>query len=445
MKTSIFSILLLLYVTTLWGQTSEEIKADSLRLKKLQLDKAIVEAQNALTNAQDAPVTAEKTAAEAAKQQDLADAKAIKDLLGASLPTPLTGNITFSNNENALAETRVLIYKNLDLLIKKYLQQISDTKCTPLKCNDSSKIVIHNASLYNSLPNYMALIEEIELILKSYETQLNKVQNRAVNNPLTAISVGNEVLKTLLSLSTMFRTETDFRINDEEISESSLVSMLRQRDTCCLRKYYYPTIMPLVASKKSPLLSIIFKIDSVKAQLEKEINTFKQDEKEKLTNKKEGLEKQKAEQDKKISEASASIKPQIQKIIDSLKIEIAKIEKQIPLAGNKFDNDKTSTDTIYDRLRKELFEKDSTTKTTLLNSLLRAEALLDVLKSGAYTLRLSAKGKGTNKVKKFLWRTTLKHSGFVEMEYQLFDAESVLIQADAMYEYSPYTKTKDIK
>ncbi|TAF93967.1 MAG: hypothetical protein EAZ32_19235 [Cytophagia bacterium] len=441
-----------LTITSVWILLSINLfaqSADSLRLKQILLQTAIVNAENALKNAQNAPITAEKTALDNAKKDELTNAKSVKELLGATLPTPLTGGITFSKNDNAPAETKVLIYKNLEKLIDRYIKEIESNKCIPIKCstdkNAKQSIIVYNAVLYNSLPDYNTLIDEMNLILKSYQSQIDKVSNSGAQSPLASISIGNEVLKTLINVSTMFRAETDFRTNDETIDESTLISMMRAKDGCCTREYYYPSIMSIPRSEKSPLLSIIFKLDSLKTDLQGKIDKYKEENNEPLLEQKKELTTQKTEKEKKISTARATEKVKLQEEIADLAKKIAEIDKEISLTGKEFDDNKAKADAVYDRLREGIFQIDSTSKSTLLKLLLKTEGLLGKLRQNAYTLRITAKGKGTNKVKKFLWGTTLKHSGFVEMEYQLFDANAVLIQANTFYEYSPYTKTKDIK
>ena len=454
------TFLLALVLTSLLSQVSAQINpnfgSDSTALiQKITL----IKLQNQLSEAQkvqgklaradeqseaDRKIKEEQSAAD----RKVKEATDMKALIGDSTPTALSGNITFSENKNSLAETRALVYQNLDLLIGKFITQLSDNKCVPFGCNKDSikNIIIYNETYYKAIPDYNAFIEEMKLIKGNYSGQISSIENGLAQSASGVLAVTNAAVKALIGLSTLFRTETDFQINDEFINESILVSKIRNKDACCFRNYYYPTLYPISSSSKSTLISSIIEIDSLQETLSNAIKIYKNTEKKPLNEKKKGIEGLKKELEEKMAKTKiAAEKEAIQKEIVAKTDSISAINKKIDTIGQKYDNLKAKTDVIYGRLKDELNKVDTVTKTSLLRNLLKLEGILEKINVGAFTLRITAKAKGTNKIKKFLWGTTLRHSAFVEMEYQLFDNKAVLSQADATYEYAQFKNSRNIK
>ena len=68
----------------------------------------------------------------------IARAEAQKKLLGDAKPTPLSGNVTISNSETAMAETRALTYRSLNALLECFVKNIKGKKGGKKK-NDSEQ------------------------------------------------------------------------------------------------------------------------------------------------------------------------------------------------------------------------------------------------------------------------------------------------------------------
>lgn len=272
MKNLICVFALVILPMTFYGQSAIDLKKDSLELVQLRL-KIEKEKLNRELNDLD------KKAKDDATKAQLELYKAQKELIGGTAPTPLTGSITISKGDVTMAETRALIHRSLDKMIKNFVDSLKYSTCYPLPCDDKNKqkIIIYNNDIYQAFPDYEALIKELHILELRYNQQTSKLNDFLGRNPnsfVGTIAVASEVVKSLANLATLFRTETEFKVNEEIISEEVLVSKLRMKDICCNRTYYYPPIVPMKIVEESPLLFGIKKLDMATDSLEGKIKEF---------------------------------------------------------------------------------------------------------------------------------------------------------------------------
>jgi hypothetical protein len=484
----------LLLVGSISAQSIQEgLQKDSLELAYkiaiLKLQKANADLQKEIDNQ---PKVDQKAEEAAKKAEDLADlnakiakVNAQKELLGNAKPTPLTGSVTIEEGKVSMAETRALVYKSLDTLMGKFVNNItikkvapvsskSDTTsketsdssgsrdCKTIECN--STIVIYHPTYYQAFSDYDALLAELKLLVDKYNNVPGDLSKVFANSPIAAIALGSQILNALADASTLFRTETQFLVSEEKIEEDVLVSLIRKKDTCCQRSYFYPDLYLPTNTEGSALMKALSTLDDLK----KEMNKKLVDEEEELngdnkkmllelnkqidplTTKKKSLETELTQTTNaaRKNELNREIKSVSSKI-DSLNILVSSTKKAIDENNKKLKPIKDNLEkldahygTIVEYLAKPV-EKES--NVSMLRHFLRVEKILtEVKKTTTYTLRIIAKASATNRIRKFLWATTLKHSSGVEAHYQLFNSQASLVSSDFVFTYTKFKNSRQI-
>lgn len=471
MKNLICVFALAILPMMLFGQSAIDLKKDSLELAQLKIK---LEKEKLTRELSDLDKKAKDDATKA--QIDLY--KAQKDLIGGTAPTALSGSITISKGDVTMAETRALVHRSLDKMIGEFIANLKNSTCSPIPCDDQNKkkIIIYNSDIYQSFPDYEALIKELDMLESKYNQEISKLNSflgLAPAGVVGTIAVASEIVKSLANLATLFRTETEFKVNEEVISEEVLVSKFRMKDFCCNRTYYYPSIVPMKVVETSPLLSGIKKLDIATDSLEAKIKEF---EKTKILPLQSNLQKLKEFEkrsrtflDKNISSKSlsASDKFVLEELyndienefglgadvsldINGLKKEIEDIKSKIRENEANLKDEEGNLNPVKENSKK-LNEVVATIKTslsevideekrsTLLRELLVAESVIDEVDKGAYTLKLTASSIGTNRIRKNLIFSTLKHSAFTEINITLFEYRKLALSMSEQL-YVPFRK-----
>ena len=116
-------------------------------------------------------------------------------------------------------------------------------------------------------------------------------------------------------------------------------------------------------------------------------------------------------------------------------------------------NDKGALDglnaanTIFTQVHGLLTCVDSTSKTTTMSLLLRAERLIALMKKeGTYVVRLAAISRGSNKITKWIWSSAkIRHSAGTELNCLVFAPTGEVVFADTQLRYTPYRKPDEIQ
>lgn len=429
MKTPILCILLLLTAKCVLGQTS----ADSLRLKQLLLEAEIIKAQNAIVSAQNALATEGKKTLQADQDQKLATAKALKDLLGENKIEPLSGNITISGGTVSTAEVRSLINVLVDDSAGKIKNIIE---------NKSSNIIVYHPAYYNTIPQYFVVETHLDRLEKEFTDLQTKLNGGAQPASAAAIAVGISVVQAIAQLATMFRTETQILVNDEVLDESTIVSKIVGASPG--KSYYYPSKYPinLINMKSSSLLTALGKIEDKKISIKTLLN-----DRQKTVDDKDGsiLKKNQeiVDETKKLLNSRLQRKADTTTIkveIEKLKLELGQLEKDKKILADGLSKAQKPFEALvekHDKVKEQLDTiTDKENNVSALGVLLRLEQIVNKIeKDAAATLRVSASAKGTNKITKFLWKSTLKSSAAIELQYQLFDKDGKILAADAFMKY----------
>ncbi len=374
-----------------------------LRIENVELEQKIKQQSEAVQKAKEAERRTEEVQAHNAR---IAEFKAQKDLLGDAKPTPLSGSVTISNGETALAETRALTYGGLEVLLKRFMGT-QDGEGIAKKVGCCATVVLYDPAYHQAVPDYHALLAELNRLTEQYEDTEKALSRKPEHEEgsemkinefagpsavVGAIAVGSKVLNVLASTAMLLRTETEYQISREEVGEDVLMSLIRKNDRGSGRKYFFPALYVPTGDGGSVLMERLAALDLARNTLNEAIL------------------------DGNPGEKSPVVKTQ------------------------------QALDEVYAALNESLAQpvgKESST--SVLRQFLRVEKLLEKLKDdNTYTLRLVAKASGTNRITKFLWWTFLKHSAGVEAQYQLFDRDANLVSADAAFEYTEYRKSRQI-
>lgn len=430
MKIPIFCILLLLTAKNVLGQTS----ADSLRLKQLLLEAEIIKAQNAIVSAQNALATEGKKALQAEQDQKLANAKALKELLGENKVESLSGNITISEGKVSTAEVRSLINNLLDSNARKIKDTIE---------KKSSNIIVYHPAYYNTIPQYFVVKNRLERLSKEFKNFKEGKPNLA---SVAGIAVGISVVQAIAQLATMFRTETQILVNDEVLDESTIVSKIAGDSPT--KSYYYPSKYPikLIDMKSSTLLTTLGGIEDSKESIKSKLNDIQQridTTDTAILKKSQNIvdETKKLLTSRLLRETdTTTIKVKIEK----LKLDLGQLEKEKNNLTNGLGKTQKTFEELLEKCDKVTEQLDMITdkenNVSALGVLLRLEKIVEKIeKDSATTLRVAASAKGTNKITKFLWKSTLKSSAAIELQYQLFDKDGKILAADAFMKYDNKT------
>lgn len=128
----------------------------------------------------------------------------------------------------------------------------------------------------------------------------------------------------------------------------------------------------------------------------------------------------------------------LKKEIEDLKSKIRENEANLKDEEGKLNSVKENSkklSELVDTIKTALSEViDDEKRSTLLRKLLVAESVIEEVDNGAYTLKLTASSIGTNRVRKNLIFSTLKHSAFTEINIELFkDRKLALSMSEQLY------------
>ena len=328
--------------------------------------------------------------------------------------------------------------------------------------------MIYYPIYYQAFPDYQALILELESLVGQYQKAESTLDEKKdaisvkgatnLKNPIgsgaptAAIAGGVQALNVLASAATLFRTDTEYKVNQEEIGEDVLVSLIRKNDTSSTTKYFFPALYLPIGGKDSELLKKIGELEKAQKELLTAVAS-KEVETQGIETEISGLKESIAQKEKEISELpEEGGDSRKKKLGDELTAENNQLkQKKTDLQARKevlvpVQQVQKALDTVYAGITEYLAQpvgKES--NVSMLRQFLRVEKLLEKMKDPkTYTLRLTAKASGTNRITKFLWWTCLKHSAGVEARYQLFDHEANLVSADAVFEYTKFKKNSQI-
>jgi len=117
--------------------------------------------------------TPEKTDPNEQLKTDLERLSLLQKALVSPSVSALSGNITISEGTSSLAETRALAYQALDTLLARFItdMKVSTTAtvasttiaCAGMPCSETATILIYNPTYFEALPDYQALINELNL------------------------------------------------------------------------------------------------------------------------------------------------------------------------------------------------------------------------------------------------------------------------------------------
>lgn len=367
---------------------------------------------------------------------------------------PVNSSITISNNGVAMAETKALMM----LSLKKYFNDsIKLDECLNISKEDDrgKKNIILNFSDYPLIPQYYIVTNRLKKLKAEFDKK-NSVSGGSFSAGATLATVIG-VARAASELLTILKTDSEFKINDESVSEEDIAGLLVGSSNIKGYKIYTPDIIPIgvgTFGENSILLTSIEETEKSESeatkQVDKELDAAKKD----LTKKMESLAK-KEEELKKLEDSlkKAPTNSTIQANIAAAKKEIDEtLKPQTDKAEQTLEGKQNNKNSLTN-LSKELSEtkkylnqavKDDSL-TSAGSKLLIVEKLITKLKdTNTYTLRIRVKGKGTNKMTKHFLGINLKHSASVDFNYLLYNSDGELICGKTGNSYTPLTKSKDI-
>jgi len=443
------------------AQSTEQYKKDSAALAQ---QKIILTIQNEILSLQKKSADDAKSDKATDFKNEVDKIKAYKEILGGDTPTALSGDITIAKGDAQMAETRVLIYQNLETLVNKFIVEKYSTAI------NNETIIIYSPTHYQSIPYYHSLLKELDNLKSNYVGIDNKIpstdpvisvvklwsdksQGTEVLDILNPVTLGIGIIKELIDLSTLFKAETKFLVNDEAITEEQIVSKIVDLDNKG-NQYYYPSSVPFLNAQSSSLLNKLKEVETAQENLASKLTTYVDKIKalyqpniQSYELKKKSLEEKlklakETKNEKKIADAQAALDNCIN---NELNPEKTKQEIQIKDFLKPYNTPKIALDSTFNTIKRNLIAQPSEDgKPSLLNVFILAENLIAKLNNNAYTLKVTARGTGTNKIKKFLWGTTLKHSASTEINFQLYNKDGMLKKASSNILYHPFIKSKEI-
>ena len=471
-------------------------------LERLKRETDLAEARQAKAEADKAEADARKAAAEA-------DREAAKTRLGlgdestAAKATAPSGSIT--GDTSKFIETQLLAETAARVASIDLADQLCAAPYLQKNKKKIKKLVVVNGMDKAAIESYNAIVAQLAEINETYTTLINnahaalcsppdfppdKCAGPAVPASLIVPAI-TETVKSVADLVNLFRTETEFKNQQVQIDEQTIVTSIVNRlltqatttsatgnatpqinSTCEIDDIYYPSIYPLsisANSKDSALLQVIKELKTNQSRGDAAVK----DNEDNFS----ALEKKVKEMESKISE--------IQKKISDKKEQIAALEKSKPLttkkkaqiAAAKIEQAKAEADletlkkTQGDEHKRKmarlkltsddlknfkaavaeisnlLTAVDATTKQSTLVGILRSERLARILdEDDTYALDLKSDASGTTRIRKnIFWNARADHTGGVSIKARLFDKDDKLVFGTVTDYYFEYTGSGHIR
>lgn len=413
-------------------KSPEELKleeAAAIARHKKEIAEAVLEAAKARQAAAilNAPLSEEEKAkAETAiAKAELEALQARRDMYKGPDITAPSGKIT--SNEGVFIESRVLAHNTLESTFTRFVDVLSTTE---IGKKDGTTFMIYDPASIPAIELYTSLTAQLNGLQTTYE-KVNEAadillhpEKATLVDPITLGYAAAGTLKTIAELASLFRTTTDFNNFDLANDASLVVAVLSKsiRDKDKKWKVFYPGLFPIYTLKPSPAPSpFIEKLNTINAQsaqASSHINT--------LNDKMKGLQAQLAK------EKNAARKKALQELISK---------------HSKMVSELTAINTANTQIMALLSTEASESKTSNQALIMRAERIMQKLtEPNVYTLKIIATSKGSNKVTENLWRSArIKYSAGTELSCLLIGPEGEIVFSESLYQYTPYTKPKNIK
>lgn len=325
---------------------------------------------------------------------EAAIAKAEKEQLKHSLPDTTTQPLAGTTKlDGALIESSALAYLALDKISAAIIHEIQAVVPKP------SKLLVHNQADVNSIGMYKAVVIQLEHLQARYVTLLP--EERKMVPLFGSPVVAGAVLRSILDVTSLFRTETEIKAASVAIEEAAVVAALSRACGNDCHIYYPALYLPFWSSKDpvedSPVLKLIRELYSYRPEAEKRVRECEA--------KKEACE----EPEKGIASQLKALNLQMDKLVGSLIT---------------------------------LDEKESQTALTLV---LKAERFSKLLEDEGYLLQVKASAAGgNNRTTRNLWTSfgsaILSHSGGVVVTYLLFGTDGAIVKSGSLSCVSKYKK-----
>jgi len=456
-------------------------------IEKANKEKAIAEASKAASDARKAASDAE-TAAIAAKLAALRAKLGLSPTDAGPTATPPSGNIT-AGEAPKFIETQILAETGGRMATAQLLRQLCGIDGAPevpaLKKQAITSLVINNSIDKAAVSKYRMTVAQLQFLHDHYLKLIEQSANERDDTKATAaflpllIPAATQIVKNVADLINLFRTDTQFNAQTVTVDNRMIVSNLANRllatntEQCKVTAIYQPAVYPLTVPKEVKGGSLL----AAYKQLLDDV-TAGETETNKNVEKVAELTKQKAELEALVTKLEAQIaeqkekdaqKEQPQKKPSKKKkkpaqpespFDIAAAEKKVKQAQKfigKLDeriarlNQAAANLTSFKASLAGLFQiltaVDDATKQPLLNGLINAERLSEILaEAGTYVLDLNVKASGTNRTRRnMFFNTKLAHSGGVSIDANLFNNQDQLVFGRIEDFYIEFTGSKDIR
>lgn len=323
-------------------------------------------------------------------QQKIAEAK--KATWKAKLPDlevkALEGKLTI--DENVTIECQILVYKTISEIASQISHEIKEIK---IKDNGVKRVIIFNQHDLNIVLSYKTTLEQINIFKEQYEKAVKEEKEKevAAKMPLVSTDIlvaGTTVLKSLVDIASLLRTDTDIKGKKIDLVDEALVSEIArtlQPEVTTI----YPPFINIVPDK---LLSAIFELSKLKEEADRKIAIWSKGE-------------------------------QFQDKVAPLK----------NLNGQ------------YEKILTSLVGVDENTGLSRLEKLVRGEILSTELdKNGTDILYLKmVAGGGSNKTTRNLLGSRLFHSGGTIITYFLLSKDGIIKASKTLSKYTGYRQFKN--
>jgi tetratricopeptide (TPR) repeat protein len=376
----------------------QEIELLKQQKEKILAEKALKEAQSVDQNEK---LRKEKERADLEK----AKAQAERDALEARLPKTeakaLEGKITIDTD--VVIESQIMAHKSMLGIAEEISKEIKEAE------SNLKRVIIYNERDINVLAHYQAIKSQIEFLKKRYDQLLPKpeVEMKLGIPALLAPEVGTTLIKSVIDLISLFRTDTDIKGKPVTIEEVALVSEVTRKVKDQYRDIeivypmvYLPGLLSTGIAGAPEILKNIFVVSDLKAKADQFI-----------------LEVQSKEDQKQDAATKSKV------------LQLKALNEQ------------------FEKLASYLTTTDEKTGINGLTVLLKAEVLsTNINKEGSSILYLKIlNAGGNNKITRNLFTgSKLYHSGGSIVSYILFDKSGMIKASGTLYNDLGYTKADKI-
>ncbi|GGB23409.1 hypothetical protein [Puia dinghuensis] len=444
---------------TVSGNTGTNDTGRTKGPEELELEKqaAMARLRTDITKGQ---ADSQKAIAEASK----ATAEAQRDLLQPPNVTTLAGNIT---SDGTFIESRILARKSLGTAVAALGEAL---KNDPFFQNKTDiRLALYNATDLPVIELYVGLSSQLFTLDKQFEaanTNINQLLDALVAaaatattvapeapdmakkfdleslpaipftpslapaaglgalgaNPITIAYAGQAIIQTVMSLASLFRVNTSYNNFDLPVEDVALAAEFKKAIPIGW-KLWHPAMFPANAIGQTESLASAFM-----SLLEKVLVQY---------NTAAGLL---IKVNDKISQLSIALATETDA---TKKVALQRQLDQLSACLNALN----ALNSAFVQLQAMLATVDTATQATPLTTLLRAERLIALLKSGhTYIVKLSAISKGSNKVSQRLWSSAvIRHSAGTELNCLVFSPDGEIVFANTQLNYTPYLKPEEIR